>query len=216
MRLNISIYIICNPKNPIVFCLPWFELHNPRIDWKKHEIIDSWDNNNSKLLTTSTSKLSSIHISTISLQRLRSEATIEDMFVFVVVITLFSNPQDYEVHLPPKYQEFSTAFDKVKVNTLLDNQPYDCPIDLHHETEPPWGLILTFRHHNWNFFKNILMRILRKGLFDILNLLLVLLFFSLRKDDNNKARRQKFVLPEDQDDKVDEDLALNRNGSTLS
>ena len=60
------------------------------------------------------------------------------------------------------------------------------------------------------------MRILRKGLFDILNLLLVLLFFSLRKDDNNKARRQKFVLPEDQDDKVDEDLALNRNGSTLS
>ena len=99
----ISFNIISSPEHPIVLGLPWFELHNPKIDWKKREIIDSRDNT-LKLITTSTSKLTPRHISTISLKRLHKEATIEDMFVFVVVITLFSNPQDSEVHLPSKYQ----------------------------------------------------------------------------------------------------------------
>jgi hypothetical protein len=28
----VSFNIICNPEHPIVLGLPWFELHNPRID----------------------------------------------------------------------------------------------------------------------------------------------------------------------------------------
>ena len=63
------------------------------------------------------------------------------MLLFAVVINLFSNPQDSNVHLPSKYQEFSDVFDKVKATTLPDHCPYDCPIDLHAEKEPPWGPI---------------------------------------------------------------------------
>ena len=137
----ISFNIISSPEHPIVLGLPWFELHNPKIDWKKREIIDSRDNNNSRLITTSTSKLTPRHISTISLQRLREEARVEDMLLFAVVINPISNAQDFDVHLPSKYREFSDVFDKVKANTLPDHRPYDCPIDLHSEKEPPWGPI---------------------------------------------------------------------------
>ena len=42
---------------------------------------------------------------------------------------------------PSKYQDFSDVFDKVKAKTLLEHRPYDCPIDLQLEKEPPWGLI---------------------------------------------------------------------------
>ena len=58
----ISLNIISSPEHPIVLGFPGFELHNPKIDWKKHEIIDSRDNNNSRLVTTSTSKLAPRHI----------------------------------------------------------------------------------------------------------------------------------------------------------
>ena len=103
----ISRNIISSPGYPIVLVLTWFELHNPKIDWRKCEIIDSQDSNNSRLLTKSTSNLRPRHISPISLQRLRKEARVEEMFVFVLEITQFSNPQDFEAHLPSKYQEFS-------------------------------------------------------------------------------------------------------------
>ena len=30
--------IISNPKHPIVLGLEWFELHNPKIDWRKYQV----------------------------------------------------------------------------------------------------------------------------------------------------------------------------------
>jgi hypothetical protein len=63
------------------------------------------------------------------------------MFVFSVVVTPSSNRQDVEVQLQSKYQEFSDIFDKVKASTLPEHRPYDCPIDLKPEKEPPWGPI---------------------------------------------------------------------------
>jgi hypothetical protein len=58
-----------------------------------------------------------------------------------VVVSLFSNQENFEVHLPLKYQEFSDVLDKVKAMTLLEHRPYDCPIDLQLEKEAPWGQI---------------------------------------------------------------------------
>ena len=46
-----------------------------------------------------------------------------------------------ESKLPHKYKEFAGVFDKVKVGTLPEHRPYDCPIDLQPRKEPPWGLI---------------------------------------------------------------------------
>ena len=46
-----------------------------------------------------------------------------------------------ESKLPHKYKEFAGVFDKVKVGTLPEHRPYDCPIDLQPGKEPPWGPI---------------------------------------------------------------------------
>jgi hypothetical protein len=129
--------------------LPWFELHNPKIDWKKREITSSPDNSrydNLGLLTTMTSALQPKQISTISLQSLRETGSKEAMFLFGVAITLFSSQENSEVHLPSKYQEFSDVFDKVKAMKLPEHRPYDCPIDLQPEKEPPWGPIYNLSH----------------------------------------------------------------------
>jgi hypothetical protein len=39
----ISFNIISSPEHPIVLGSSWFELHNPKIDWKKREIKNSQD-----------------------------------------------------------------------------------------------------------------------------------------------------------------------------
>ena len=119
----ITFNIISNPEHRIVLGFPWFKLYNPKIDWRKHEVIDLQDNNGSRLLIASTSKLRPRHIPTITLQSLHKEARVEEMFLFVVVITPFSNPQDSKVHLPSNYQEFSDVFDKVKAKKIVDHLP---------------------------------------------------------------------------------------------
>ena len=43
-----------------------------------------------------------------------------------------------ESKLPHKYKEFADVFDKVKVSTLPEHRPYDCPIDLQLGKEPLW------------------------------------------------------------------------------
>ena len=35
----VSFNIISIPEHPIVLGLPWFELHNPDIDWRTREIL---------------------------------------------------------------------------------------------------------------------------------------------------------------------------------
>ena len=34
----VSFNITSSPEHPIVLGLPWFELHNPHIDWSKREV----------------------------------------------------------------------------------------------------------------------------------------------------------------------------------
>jgi hypothetical protein len=34
LACNISFNIIASPEHPIILGLPWFELHNPEIDWE--------------------------------------------------------------------------------------------------------------------------------------------------------------------------------------
>ena len=140
----ISFNIIKSPEHPVILGLPWFELHNPEIDWRKREIKEAHKFNDIQQSHNQghlTGELGLKQISTISLRRLREEGREEEMFVFAVFVTPHSNPQDFEVHLPSKYQEFSDVFDKVKAKTLPQHRPYDCPIDLQPEKEPSWGPI---------------------------------------------------------------------------
>jgi transposase InsO family protein len=129
----ISFNIISSPEHSLVLGLPWFELHNPNIDWRKRTIEEF-----SKVPT----KDKGFHkISTISIDQLYEEGRKEDMFVFAVIATPSSTSQELGIQLPEKYAEFSDVFDKVKATKLPQHRPYDCPIDLQPGKEPPWGPI---------------------------------------------------------------------------
>ena len=135
----ISFNIISSPEHSLVLGLPWFELHNPNIDWRKRSIEDI--KVDSVPLKASTKDMELHKISTISLHQLHEEGRKEDMFVFAVLVTPSSSSQELGAQLPNKYVEFSDVFDKVKANKLPAHRPYDCPIDLQPGKEPPWGPI---------------------------------------------------------------------------
>ena len=146
----VSFNIIRSPEHPIVLGLPWFELHNPRIDWRRREI---WcpssdiakDRTQSSSLKehSSTTAPSPFHqISTITLRQLSLVGGKEELFLFAVSVTPSSATQgNLDIQIPKKYQEYADVFDKVKASVLPKHRPYDCPIDLQPGQEPPWGPI---------------------------------------------------------------------------
>ena len=135
----ISFNIISSPEHSLVLGLPWFELHNPTIDWRKRTIEEITVQSESRQIPTR--DMGSQKIPTISIPQLREEGRKEDMFLFAVLATPTSSSQELGVQLPKKYTEFSDVFDKVKANRLPEHRPYDCPIDLQPGKEPPWGPI---------------------------------------------------------------------------
>ena len=137
----ISFNIIRSPEHPIVLGLPWFELHNPKIDWMKRTLEATRTKSIDPASLSPTCDNRSPELSTISLRQLRAEGGNEAMFVFAIVATPSSTSREADIHLPEKYKEFSDVFDKVKANTLPEHRPYDCPIDLQPGKEPPWGPI---------------------------------------------------------------------------
>jgi hypothetical protein len=86
LACTISFNIISSLEYLIVLGLPWFELHNPNIDWRKREIKESrviTQHHSPRLLVTTTSNLKPKQVSTISLQRLYQEGREEDIFVLM-------------------------------------------------------------------------------------------------------------------------------------
>ena len=60
------------------------------------------------------------------------------MFLFAVTTNLSTTHGGIpKKKLPKKYEEFAVVFYKAKANTLLEHRPYDCPIDLQPQQEPP-------------------------------------------------------------------------------
>ena len=137
----ISFNIISSPEHPIILGLPWFELHNPEIDWRNRAINNFQEKPESNSLVTTNQDSKSHQISTISLQELREVGRENEMFVFAVTTNPSSSSQESDTLLPTKYLEFSDVFNKSKASTLPDHRPYDCPIDLQPGKEPPWGPI---------------------------------------------------------------------------
>jgi hypothetical protein len=130
--------VIHSTEQPIILGLPWFELHNPKIDWRKRTINKLHRDHTSTTLGVLKSSAQPCQILTISLQELREEGRNEEMFVFVVVASPSTSPHKSEDLLPPKYRDFVDFFDKVKANTLPEHSHYDCPIDIQPGNEPPW------------------------------------------------------------------------------
>ena len=88
----ISFNIISSPEHSLVLGLPWFELHNPTIDWRKRTIEEILEQSES--LNTPTRDMRFQKISTISIHQLCEEGRKEDMFVFAVLATPTSSSQE--------------------------------------------------------------------------------------------------------------------------
>ena len=100
----ISFNIISSPEHPIVLGLPWFELHNPSIDWLTREI------GGRKQIHVDDPILATIpqpqKISTISLKELSKAVQHEEMFLFAIMINPNSNSNIISPKkLPKKYKE---------------------------------------------------------------------------------------------------------------
>ena len=135
----ISFNIISSPEHPLVLGLPWFELHNPSIDWQRRIIrsCQSQGKEVSQMLDHGC-----LGIPSISLQQLRKQGRTEELFLFAVSVKPFTDPKGSStIQLPHKYNDFADVFDKEKANILPEHRPYDCPIDLQPGKDPPWGPI---------------------------------------------------------------------------
>ena len=137
----ISFNIISSPEHPVILGLPWFELHNPEIDWRNRTINDFQQKPESSCLVTTNQDSKPHQISPISLQKLREDGQTNEMFVFAVIANPSSSSQGAGTPLPTKYLDFEDIFNKAKASSLPDHRPYDCPIDLQPGKEPPWGPI---------------------------------------------------------------------------
>ena len=72
---KVSFNIISSPDHPVVLGLPWFELHNPDIDWRTREILYRQTRGSTQITTS-------------SLHQLREEGRKEEMFLFAVSVKL--------------------------------------------------------------------------------------------------------------------------------
>jgi hypothetical protein len=102
----ISFNISSSPEHPIVLGLPWFELHNPSIDWRRCTIQcpsqEGFQNGHVQ---------EACHqISTVSTQPFKDPK---------------GNPK---IELPHKYEAFIDVFDKDKANILPEHRLYDVPL----------------------------------------------------------------------------------------
>lgn len=84
-----------------------------------------------------------IKISTLTLVAFKRDCRKQPYNAFAVMVTptLEAKKTSTKIQLPEKYEEFQDVFDKVKASRLLEHRPYDCPIDLQEDTQPPWGPI---------------------------------------------------------------------------
>ena len=119
MASFISFNIINSAEHFRVVGFPWFELHNPTIDWRKRAIEKIMVQ--SEFLKNPTRDPRFLTISTISIHPLREEGGKEDMFAFAVLTTSSSSSQELGVQLPKTYIEFSDTFDKVKASRLPEH-----------------------------------------------------------------------------------------------
>ena len=89
----ISFNMISSPEHPVILGLPWFELHNPEIDWKNRAINDFPLKSESKCLVTTNRDSKPHQISAITLRKLREEGQTNEMFVFAVMANPSSSSQ---------------------------------------------------------------------------------------------------------------------------
>ena len=128
---SIVFNIIKSPTSPIILGLPWFELHNPNIDWRTRRI--SSRSRQPKKKTT----LRPLFVGAKAFMRTTKQST-----PFVIYTALVGEPTNQPTSLlPTQYEDFKDVFEKKNADILPQHRPYDCAIELQEGAEPPFGPI---------------------------------------------------------------------------
>ena len=122
--------IICCPTNPVVLGLPWFELHNPEIDWRSRKVSSRPSTQNQK-------QLKPLFLGARAFMRAAQKNT-----TFAIYATPISTSEENSVQdVPLQYQDFKDVFEKKNADMLPKHRPYDCAIELQEGAQPPFGPI---------------------------------------------------------------------------
>jgi hypothetical protein len=114
--------IIQCPTNPMVLGLPWFELHNPNVDWSLRRI--SSKSKNKKNVTRAFARAAKKNVA------------------FVIHATPMGTSIETSVQeIPMQYHDFKDVFEKKNADILLEHRPYDYAIELQDGAQPPFGPI---------------------------------------------------------------------------
>ena len=141
---EVAFNIIATPEHPVVLGMPWFELNNPFVDWRRRSMTKvKYLEPFQRMPHIDVPKLK---ISAISLKEFVEIGKREPGSVFAVIVkpvqsTSVSSTSKLAVELPAKYRRFAGVFDKERVSQLPKHRTYDCPIDLVEGSTPPFGPI---------------------------------------------------------------------------
>jgi hypothetical protein len=127
---NVIFNIIQNPTNPVILGLPWFELHNPDIDWHSRRI-------SSRPRKRTTNQPRHLFLGAKAFIQ-----TAKQNVAYAVYAVPMSIPKEEMIEdIPPQYQDFKDVFEKKNADLLPKHRPYDCAIELQEGTQPPFGPI---------------------------------------------------------------------------
>lgn len=109
---SLSLLIIENTVNDVIFGIPWLAFHDPHISWSKCELLNWGSKCFSQCLSVPT------------------RAT-----------TIESPPVSESPDIPPAYHDVTAVFCKKSATCLPPHRPWDCAIDLIPGSTPPRGRI---------------------------------------------------------------------------
>ena len=110
--------IIQCQTNPIVLGLPWFELHNPDIDWRSRSVISRKRRHGTR----------NPQPSFIGAKAFMKAAKNEP--IYAIYATPMSNSiQKATLGIPRQYQDCEDVFEKKNADILPKHRPYNCAIE---------------------------------------------------------------------------------------
>jgi hypothetical protein len=119
--------IIQCPTNPVVLGLPWFELHNPDINWSLWRI------------SPKSKKKKKKYIQPLLLGAKTFVRAAKKNVAFAIYATPMGTSTKICVQeIPMQYHDFKDVFEKKNADILLEHCPYEYAIELQDGAQPPF------------------------------------------------------------------------------
>ena len=178
---DIRFFVIDSPNSPLVLGRPWFEVHNPHVDWRTGRVTE-WSTGCHALC-------------------LHSALTPEDG------ASALPPPETVELSkVPAIYHDLAPVFSKESAMSLPPHRPYDCAIDLLPGAPLPSSRLYNLSLPERRAMEKYIRECLSSGLIRASSSPVAAGFFFVRKKDrtlrpcinrglNNITVRNKYPLP---------------------